>query len=133
MDKNGQDPPPRHRLPAADGDEHPQPGRVVPGRDLGLRRVRRLSNWTAASLVAAAAVTAGYFARGSVSTVPVTAKPTGTAAAAPAGTRQPCISTPVAVSGGSGVTARAPVRVCGSGTSAPVVIYAGPAAGHGDS
>lgn len=97
--------------------------------------MRRLSNWTAAALTVAAAVTAGYFAHTTTHTAraaPGSAGQTAAAVAA-AGTHRPCISTPVAVSGGSGVTARAPVRVCGSGSSAPVAVYAAPAGGRGDS
>jgi len=55
----------------------PEPGDAVPegqadggrprARHYGLRQVRRLSNWTAAGLVAATAATAGYFAHVSTS------------------------------------------------------------------
>ena len=113
-------------LPGEDG---PVPGHVVTGRALGLRQVRRWSNWTAAVLIAATAVTTGYFARANVSAVPasVAAGPQGTATAA--GTHQPCISVPVATSGGSAVASRTTVRSCAAGGAragiSPVVIYVG--------
>ena len=90
-------------------------------RHRGLRQVRRLSNWTAAGLVAATAVTAGYFAHASTSTStsgsPQQAAPVnGSHPKAPAaGSKHACttavttaVTAPVAVSGGSGVTAPAP-------------------------
>ncbi len=117
---------------------HPVPGHPVLGRALGLRQVRRWSNWTAAALIAATAVTTGYFARASVSTAPaaVAAGAKGTATAA--GTHQPCISVPVATSGGSAVASRTTVRSCGaggpgSGHHRPVVIYVGHAGEGQDS
>ncbi len=95
-------------------------------RDRGFRHVRRLSNWTAAALVAATAVTAGYFARGATVSAArnATAVTAGSQSAAP-GTGQPCVTVPVATSGGSGVTTTTPVRTCGpAGTGTrPVVIY----------
>jgi hypothetical protein len=102
----------------------PGPGEPPSPKDRGIRYVRRLSNWTAAALVAATAVTAGYFARGSAHTAQPAATVTGAKAQAPA-SGQPCVTVPVATSGGSGVTTQAPVRTCGpagSGTR-PVVIY----------
>jgi hypothetical protein len=104
-------------------------------RQRGIRRVQRLSNWTAAALVAATAVTAGFFSRtAAVSparhTTTVTA---GTQLAGP-GSRQPCVTVPVATSGGSGVTVPAQVRTCAPGTtgSRPVVIYVKSAGEGGD-
>ena len=95
-------------------------------RDRGLRHVRRLSTWTAAALVSATAVTAGYFARaahpGTAQSATVTS---GTQSQAPS-PGQPCVTVPVATSGGSGVTTTTPVRTCGpagTGTS-PAVTYA---------
>ena len=109
----------------------PGPGDAVPSgqadgeraraRHHGLRQVRRLSNWTAAGLVAATAVTAGYFARASASAGPSTspqqaAPVRGSHAKAPASSaNQACatavttaVTAPVAVSGGSGVTTTVP-------------------------
>jgi hypothetical protein len=140
MDQPPQDRPARRRLPGGNdplpaeddrppGQDGPVPGYAGPGRALGLRQVRRWSNWTAAALIAATAVTTGYFARASMSTAPAVAAAgaRGTASAA-AGTHQPCISVPVAISGGSAVASRTTVRSCGPGvpgaaTTAPVVIY----------
>ena len=103
--------------------EPPSAGRGPESRDRGIRYVRRLSNWTAAALVAATAVTAGYFARTTGH-----APPAPTVAGAQSGvasSRQPCVTVPVATSGGSGVSTQLPVRTCGpAGTgSRPVVIY----------
>jgi hypothetical protein len=105
--------------------ESPPAGTGPEGRDRGIRRVQRLSNWTAAALVAATAVTAGFFARAAH---PGTARPatvaTGAQSRAPS-PGQPCVTVPVATSGGSGVTTTTPVRTCGpagNGTR-PVVIY----------
>jgi hypothetical protein len=132
MNQPPQDRPAARRRPGGagplGGEDGRLPGHVVPGRALGLRQVRRWSNWTAAVLVAATAVTTGYFAQASVGTAPaavaIGAKGTATAA----GTHQPCISVPVATSGGSAVTAPATIRSCGAGgpgtgTSGPAVIY----------
>jgi hypothetical protein len=98
-----------------------------PGRSGGLRRVRRMSNWTAVALIAGTAATTGYFARASVGhTSPQAAASqaggTGTGAQ---GTHKACVTVPVATSGGSGVTAQAPVtRACGTARNgSPVVIY----------
>ena len=86
---------------------------AVTGRTRGLRQVRRWSNWTAAAMIAATVMTTGYFAR--------TSQPTGAAAAVSAagvaggqqgtaaGPHRPCVSVPVATSGGSGVTSQTAV------------------------
>ena len=134
--------PERRRLPTADEPaEPPAAGWSPPGRRDGLRRVRRMSNWTAAALVAATAVTTGYLARGSVTTgTPSATAQASTAttasggSAAPPGTHKSCITVPVATSGGSGVTSRAPVKACGSGTgdSGPVVVHVTRPANSGD-
>jgi hypothetical protein len=140
MDQLPQDPPAAKRLPGPDGRP---PGYAAPGRVDGIARVRRWSNGVAAALVVATAMTTGYFARASVSTAPAAASAsrnapgvagqpgTGTAASK----HQPCISVPVATSGGSGVRAQTPVRVCGAGasTGAPIVIYANQGPGQEDS
>ena len=107
--------------------EPPPAGAGPERRDRGIRRVQRLSNWTAAGLVAATAVTAGFFARGaavSAARHTTTAVTAGTQQAVP-GSRQPCVTVPVATSGGSGVVTQVPVRTCAPGTTGnrPVVIY----------
>ena len=108
-------------------------------RDRGLRHVRRLSNWTAVALVATTAATAGYFARGRPSTARPAiyagyevsifkARPAAVVASPPstaAKPGQPCVTVPVATSGGSGVTTQIPVRTCAPGATGtrPIVIY----------
>lgn len=120
---DSQDMSPR-RLPDPGG---PPPAGAGPGnrdRDRGIRHVRRLSNWTAVALVAATAVTAGYFARGSTHTARPAATVTGAQSQAP-GSGQPCVTVPVATSGGSGVITSTPSSTCvpaGNGTR-PAVIY----------
>ena len=111
-------------------------GERARARHHGLRQVRRLSNWTAAGLVAATAVTAGYFAHASTSagtsTSPQQATSvSGSHAKAPASSsHQACttavttaVTVPVAVSGGSGVTAPVPSQ------APPVPSHATPAPG----
>lgn len=77
-------------------------------RDVGVRRVRQVSNWTAAALVAGAAVTSGYFAH--AATVATQAPGySGTYGQGQPGTtatgHKVSLTHPVATSGGSGVTA----------------------------
>jgi hypothetical protein len=126
----------------------PGPGDAVPeeqagserarARHRGLRHVRRLSNWTAAGLVAATAVTAGYFAHASTSPQQATSA-SGPQSKAPASSSSRACTTavtaPVAVSGGSGVTATVPSQTpvpgqtCAPGTgngAPPVVVYREP-------
>jgi hypothetical protein len=93
-------------------------------RDGGVRRVRRVSNWTAAALIAGVAATTGYFAHASQSAAPAAGAPTSTAGTATAGTgaHKACPAAPVATSGGSGVTAAVPVSGnCAGGSSGTVV------------
>ncbi len=116
-------------------DQQPQAPPTMRGRARGLRQVRRWSNWTAAALIAATAVTTGYFARASHPTagaagIAVAAGALGQAGAA-VGPHRPCVSVPVATSGGSGVTR--PTVTCGSGTSVPVEITTGRTQAGGDS
>lgn len=77
--------------------------RAVAQRDAGRERVRRVTAWTAASLVAGMAAGAGYFAHAT------TAAPGATTQATPGsahpGGQRPSLSHPVATSGGSGVAA----------------------------
>ena len=98
-----------------------------PGRSGGLRQVRRMSNWTAAALIAGSAATTGYFAQASAShTSPqATAANAGGTGTAAQGTHKACVTVPVATSGGSGVTAQAPAtRACGTANNwSPIVIY----------
>lgn len=113
------------RRPPGPGDAVPEgqaDGERAQARHRGLRQVRRLSNWTAAGLVAATAVTAGYFAHVSTSasasagTSPQQPAVGGARYKAPAaGSNHACstavttaLTVPVAVSGGSGVTAPVP-------------------------
>jgi hypothetical protein len=99
----------------------------VASRDRGLRYVRRASNWTAAGLIVATAATAGYFAHAGAGTSPAAAV-TGAYSQAPASHQphQPCVTVPVAISGGSGVTTTtAPSSSCAPGQSGtrPPVVY----------
>jgi hypothetical protein len=98
----------------------------------GIRHVRRLSNWTAAALVAATAVTAGYFAHASARG-PRPAAAAGSQSQAP-NSRQPCVTVPVATSGGSGVTTTAPALSCAPGTNGtrPAVVPVNSGEGGGD-
>ncbi len=117
----------RRRLSGTD--KPPGAGWSPAGRRDGLRRVRHMSNWTAAGLIAATVVTTGYLARGSLMTgtpsAAARASAANAASAAAPGTHKSCVTVPVATSGGSGVTRQAPVTKCSSGTagSGPVVIY----------
>jgi len=118
-------------------DQQPQDPPAARARARGLRQVRRWSNGTAAALIAATVVTTGYFARtshsaaGAASAAGVAGGQLGTAAS----THQPCVSVPVATSGGSGVTSQTVIRSCGPGTSTsvPVVISTGRTHEGGDS
>lgn len=72
-------------------------------RDNGVRYARRVSNWTAAALIAGAAATTGYLAH----SIPVTSSTSGARTSghakspvvAPAG---PVVQAPVVTTGGSG-------------------------------
>jgi len=123
-------------------DQQPQdpPAARARARARGLRQVRRWSNWTAAALIAATVVTTGYFARAShpAAMTASAASAAGVAGGQPgtaASTHQPCVSVPVATSGGSGVTSQTVIRSCGpgTGTSVPVVITTGRTHEGGDS
>ncbi len=146
MDQQPQDPQAPRRLPGAGGPPSGArrgptvPGPATTGRARGLRQVRRWSNWTAAALIAATVVTTGYFARASHSATGAAsaASAAGVAGGQPgtaASTHQPCVSVPVATSGGSGVTSQTVIRSCGTGpgTSVPVVITTGQTHEGGDS
>jgi hypothetical protein len=125
-------------------DQQPQDPPAARARARGLRQVRRWSNGTAAALIAATVLTTGYFARAShsaavaASTAGAAGMAAGMAAGQPgtaASTHQPCVSVPVATSGGSGVTSQTVIRSCGTGTgtSVPVVISTGRTHEGGDS
>jgi hypothetical protein len=121
-------------------DQQPQdlaPGYAMTGRARGLRQVRRWSNWTAVALIAGTVMTTGYFAQASAApAAPATGVTTAVAAGQPgtaASAQQPCVSAPVATSGGSGVKSQTVVRTCATGTSAPVVTTTGQTRQGGDS
>lgn len=104
MDDNLNDQPEQVRLPRFDEDPY---ARQAAARDSGVRSVRRVSNWTAAALVAGVAATAGYFAHAShpaPAATTVTKTVPGGAATSGAAAHCPKVSHPVATSGGSGVT-----------------------------
>jgi hypothetical protein len=127
--------PPSWRRPHGPADPAPEEARVT-SRDRGIRHVRRLSNWTAVALVAATAVTAGYLgiARHSAQGAATVTVSNFQAQGAKPG--QPCVTVPVAVSGGSGVPARTVLtQSCGPGTSggtSPAVAAANQGEGRGD-
>lgn len=120
------------RLPGA-AERSPDAARAD-SRDRGIRRVRRLSNLTAVALIAATAVTAGYFARAS-SGAAKSAAVTNAQSQAP-NARQPCVTVPVATSGGSGVTTTTtrPAQSCAANANGtrPAVVYADRGEGGGD-
>jgi hypothetical protein len=116
-----QDPSPQRRLP-----EWGEPGSDearAASRDRGLRHVRRLSNWTAVALVATTGITAGYFAHAPAG-APRPATVAGVQSQAP-GSHQPCVTVPVATSGGSGVTTATVPSSCAAGQNGtrPPVVY----------
>ncbi len=119
MDHDYQEQPGWVRLPGYD--EDPPKSRSAGGsrgmgrtRDAGVRRVRRVSNWTAAALIAGVAAATGYFAHHAAPAAPartsVTGVPGSTSAGVPgstsAGVQKPSLSAPVVTSSGSGVTVR---------------------------
>jgi len=119
-----QDLPSWRRLPGP-GEPAPQEARAR-SRDRGLRQVRRLSSWTAVALVAATAATAGYFARAHPATQPPVPVAGVHSQAPGSGPGQQCVTVPVAVSGGSGVTATVPAQSCAAATGgapSPAVVY----------
>ncbi len=105
-----------------------EPGHRVRARDRGLRRVRGVSNWTAVAVIAATGAAAGYFAQAAHS--PAAVSVGSPSPATIQGASQPCLTTPVATTGGSGVAVRPPAQTCGPGAngSGPVSTY--PAAGE---
>jgi hypothetical protein len=77
--------------------------RAIARRDAGRERVRRVTAWTAATLVAGMAAGAGYFAHATTTTSGTATQLTSGSAHATG--QKPSLSHPVATSGGSGVTA----------------------------
>jgi hypothetical protein len=102
MDHDYEEEPGWVRLPGHDDGAYPRG--AAGGRAAGVRRVRRASNWTAAALIAGVAAATGYFAHhpppATQAASTVTSVPGGTAA----GPHKPTLNSPVATSGGSGVT-----------------------------
>ena len=88
----------------------PDPDQTAPTRGHGIRHVRRMSNWTAAALIAGTGAATIALAHNAVpSAVPqagtTSATTTGTGAAAPAhGSGGPQVTHSVATTSGSGVT-----------------------------
>jgi hypothetical protein len=128
-----QDLPSWRRLPGP-GEPAPREARAR-RRDRGLRHVRRISSWTAVALIAATAAGAGYFARAHPAAQQA-APVAGSHSQAPGpGTGQPCVTTPVAVSGGSGVTTTVPAQSCAAGpggVTSPAVTYVKQGEDRGD-
>lgn len=85
----------------------PGPARsaAVARRDAGRESVRRISAWTAATLIAGLAAGAGYFAHSTTTAATSGAVSQVTPGSAHGGGQRPSLSHPVVTSGGSGVTA----------------------------
>jgi hypothetical protein len=126
MERDHQDRPGYQRLPRPDAPEPPDDPAARQGyqtRDRGVRGGRRVSNWTAAALIAGVAATTGYFAHASQPAAPAAGATTGAAGTATAGTgaHKACPAAPVATSGGSGVTVARPAGGnCAGGNSGTV-------------
>ena len=101
-------PVPLPESPESDGPENSRAG--------GVRRVRRVSNWTAAALVVGTGAAVLGLAH---STLPSTANVPGVTGTSQGGGAQPQVGHPVATSSGSGVTA-------GHGTAAQSGAQGGP-------
>lgn len=118
MDAKREAGPRREQMPRFDDSSFVQ--RAVIAREDGMRRLRRMSNWTAAVLIAGVAATSGYFAH---TTLPAPAARviTTTVHTCPGpsiGTSQrPTLSNAVATSGGSGVTVGASGSAVAAGAS----------------
>jgi hypothetical protein len=115
-----QDPSPQRRLPGP-GEPGQDQARAA-SRDRGLRHVRRLSNWTAAGLIAATAITAGYFAHAAGAPRPAATAGLHSQVQSP---NQPCVTVPVATSGGSGVSTATVPSACATGQNGtrPPAVY----------
>ena len=111
MDNDRSDRPERVRLPGFDERPAPGPGpysytshtdppwRSAHARDGGVRYTRRVSNWTAAALIAAVAATTGYLAHAIPATGTGTASHAKSPVVVPAGH---AVQAPVVTTGGSG-------------------------------
>jgi len=75
-------------------------------RASSVRRVRQVSNWTAATLIAGVAAATGYFAHHTQSVVPAatTVTPRGSGSASTASRGKPALTSPVVTSKGSAVS-----------------------------
>ena len=102
MDQDYEERPGWVRLPGYE--DPPYPRGAARARASGVRRVRRASNWTAAALIAGVAAATGYFAHHQPPAAPATSQVTGVPGAAGVSPQKPSLNTPVATSGGSGVT-----------------------------
>jgi hypothetical protein len=102
MDQDYEERPGWVRLPGYD--EPPNPRRGANMRAGGARRMRWASNWTAAALIAGVAAATGYFAHHPPPATPATSTVTSVPGATGASPQKPTLTTPVATSGGSGVT-----------------------------
>jgi hypothetical protein len=93
------------RLPA-DDDERDSTRGSGRARGSGVRRVRRASNWTAATLVAGVAAATGYFAHHTPPAAPAITTVTPGAPGSPSTASQgnPALTSPVATSRGSAVS-----------------------------
>jgi hypothetical protein len=125
MERDHEDMPGYRRLPPPDPpypDDDSAARQAYTTRDRGVRRVRRVSNWTAAALIAGVAATTGYFAHASQPAAPPGGSTTGTAVTGAGAHHKACPAAPVATSGGSGVTAAMPSSGnCAGGSSGTVM------------
>ena len=87
-----------------DDEGPPCPRGAARARASGVRRVRRASNWTAAALIAGVAAATGYFAHHPPAATPATSTVTTVPGGTAVSPHSPNLNTPVATSGGSGVT-----------------------------
>jgi hypothetical protein len=124
MERDHEDKPGYRRLPRHDPpypDDTPVAWQAGVTRDGGVRRMRRVSNWTAAALIAGVAATTGYFAHASQPVAPATGATAGPATAG-TGAHKACPAAPFSTSGGSGVAAAMPVSGnCASGSGGTIV------------
>jgi hypothetical protein len=100
--------------------------RAVERRDTGVRQSRRISNWTAAALVAGVAASAGYFAHTAMSPAGTTSgtSATGTVTGTGIATGQkPSVTHAVVTSGGSGVAVGASGGAVGGSAGAGSAVH----------
>ena len=104
MDEEHHQQPEWVRLPAYDSEGDSARG-SGPARASGMRQVRRVSNWTAAALIAGVAAAAGYFAHHTQAAVPTaTVTPGAPGSASTASPGKPALTSPVVTSRGSSVS-----------------------------